>query len=81
MVARALCGCGLDLGDESELLGPTEHNDHGHDVAEAYVALCAEAGPVFHDALGDEPFFPPADSLLRMQPAAKAAAVRRPRGG
>ena len=46
MVARALCGCGLDLGDESELLGPTEHNDHGHDVAEAYVALCAEAGPV-----------------------------------
>jgi hypothetical protein len=110
MVARALCGCGLDLGDESELIvgrnrnGPWSSKDprtepsHAaaratmaasrrqcapeavalalpEDLAEAYVALCAEAGPVFHNALGDEPFFPPADPLFRTQLAAKAAAI------
>jgi hypothetical protein len=39
MVARALCGCGLDLGDELELLGPTEHNEHGHWEPEAFVPV------------------------------------------
>ena len=30
MVARALAACGLELGSESELIGPTADNEWGH---------------------------------------------------
>jgi len=52
-------------------------------VAEVYAGLCAEAGPVFEETLGDEPFFPlpvgiaegPIVALAREQARAKAQVV------
>jgi len=39
MVARALAACGLELGGESELLGATPDNEHGHWEHEEFVRL------------------------------------------
>jgi hypothetical protein len=42
MVARALAACGLELGGESELLGATPDNEHGHWEHEEFVRLADE---------------------------------------
>jgi hypothetical protein len=74
---------------ETAVAGDLRHNraDEGataeltEEMLLAYALLCAEAGPVFREALADEPFFPlppdPSSQLLelaRAQVPAKAAA-------